>query len=89
MEKPSLDQLRIERTPEKESSGAGKYFLLGVVVLLLAAAGYYFGFRPADVAEIQTAVATKVSERSCVHGAQCLGLCDRETTGYCFVQVYR
>lgn len=61
MEKPSLDQLRIERTPEKESSGAGRYFLFGAVVLLLAAAAYYFWFRPAAVAEIQTAVATKVS----------------------------
>lgn len=64
MEKPSLDQLRIERTPEKESSGAGKYLLFGAVVLLLGAAGYYFGFRTADVAEIQTAVATKVSSEA-------------------------
>ena len=62
MDKSSLDQLRIERKPEKKSSAKGKYFLLAAFLLLLAvAAGYFYGFRPAAVADVETAAATRVS----------------------------
>lgn len=62
MEKPSLDQLRIERKPEKKSSVKGKYFFLAAFILLLVVAtGYFYGFRHAAVADVQTAAATRIS----------------------------
>ncbi len=65
MEKSSLDQLRIERKPEKKSSSNGRYFLLAAFLLILAAAaGYFYGFRPAAAAEVQTAAAIKVSSQA-------------------------
>jgi HlyD family secretion protein len=65
MEKSSLDQLRIERKPEKKSSSKGRYFLLAAFLLILAAAaGYFYGFRPAAVTQVQTAAAIKVSSQA-------------------------
>lgn len=62
MDKPSLDQLRIERKPEKQSSGKGKYFaLVAFFLLLAAAAAYFYGFRPSAVTDVQTATASRVS----------------------------
>lgn len=59
MEKPSLDQLRIERSPEKPAKSSRKPLYLGIFVILLAvvAAGYFAGFRPGAAIEVTTAVA--------------------------------
>ena len=55
MEKSNLDQLRIEREPEKEPGGPGKPLLLVFVVLLIAsAAGYFFWFKPSSVLEVRS-----------------------------------
>ena len=66
MEKPSLDQLRIERSPEKPAKSSRKPLYLAVFVILLAvvAAGYYAGFRPGTAIEVSTAVARELQGQS-------------------------
>jgi HlyD family secretion protein len=61
MEKSALDQLRIERTPEKAPTRSGKLLLtLIAIVLALIAAGYFFWFRPDPSIEVRTAVAREL-----------------------------
>jgi len=58
VEKSTLEQLRIERVPEKEARGFSKAWLFIVVLLLLAAsAGYYYWFEPGSSIEVRTVVA--------------------------------
>jgi HlyD family secretion protein len=65
MEKPTLDQLRIERAPEREVTGFGKTLLLVLGVLLLAAAiGYYFWFRANTSLEVQTVLARGLKDQA-------------------------
>jgi HlyD family secretion protein len=61
MEKPALDQLRIERGPEKETTGFSKTWMFIAVLLLLAAsAGYYYWFRPGSSIEVRTVAAREL-----------------------------
>jgi HlyD family secretion protein len=61
MEKPALDQLRIERGPEKEAPGFSKTWLFIVVLLLLAvSAGYYYWFKPGSSIEVRTVAAREL-----------------------------
>jgi len=55
MEKQSLDSLRIERTPEKVSSGRGKWVFLALLLAALVSAAIFW-FRPAPGIEVQTAI---------------------------------
>ena len=58
MEKSTLDQLRIERAPEKAAPGFSKTWLFIVVLLLLAAsAGYYYWFEHDSSLEVRTVAA--------------------------------
>ena len=61
MEKSTLDQLRIERAPEKETPGFSKTWLFIVVLLLLAAsAGYYYWFEHDSSLEVRTVAAREL-----------------------------
>ena len=64
MAKSTLDQLRIERQPEKEPSGYGKILVTIITVLLVLAAGYYFWAGPAASMEVRTAIAREVSSEA-------------------------
>jgi len=65
MEKSTLDQLRIERTPEKESGGFRKALLpIGILLLIVAASGYYYWFKPGSAVEIQTTIARELKSES-------------------------
>ena len=65
MEKPSLDQLRIERKPEKEASGFGKAVSLILVLALLAAcAAYWFWIRPGSAIEVLTVAARELQREA-------------------------
>jgi HlyD family secretion protein len=56
VDKPSLDQLRIEREPERPPRGWSKFVVPGLVVVVLGvAAWFWFGRTPAI--EVRTAVA--------------------------------
>lgn len=50
-----LSQLKIDREPEREDGGAGKWIAVGIVLLLLVAAGVWWLTRPAGL-EVQAAV---------------------------------
>ena len=60
MEKSTLDQLRIERQPEKEPSGYGKILVAIIGVLLVLAAGYYFWAGPVASMEVRTVIAREL-----------------------------
>ena len=61
MEKSTLDQLRIERAPEKETTKFSKAWLFIVVLLLLAAsAAYYYWFEHDSSLEVRTVVAREL-----------------------------
>jgi len=62
MNKPTLDQLRIERKPEKQSSRAP--WIVSIAVLLLAGLlAWTFWFNAASEVEVQTAVAQEAGNR--------------------------
>jgi len=54
MEKPTLDQLRIERRPEKDSTG-WRWLGLGILFVAAAAAAFFYWFNPSSVVEVRTA----------------------------------
>jgi RND family efflux transporter MFP subunit len=54
-----LDQLRIERDPEKEPSSWGKLPLVLVAILLLAALAWQF-IKPEPLPQVRTALATEI-----------------------------
>jgi len=63
MEKPTLDQLRIERSPEKASRGWGGLALAAAIVFILAGAAFFW-FRPAPAIEVQTSIARGLKSES-------------------------
>jgi HlyD family secretion protein len=60
MEKPALDQLRIERVPEKETTGFSKTWMFIAVLLLLAASAGYYWFKPGSSIEVRTVIAREL-----------------------------
>jgi RND family efflux transporter MFP subunit len=62
MEKSTLDQLRIERAPEKPSRQSRKSLIVVLVLALLVAlaAGYWFFLKPASSIEVSTAIAREL-----------------------------
>jgi RND family efflux transporter MFP subunit len=66
MEKPSLDQLRIERSPEKPAKSSRKRLAVVTVVVMLAivAVGYYAVFKPGSEIEVKTATARALQGQS-------------------------
>lgn len=66
MDRPSLDELRIERQPDRAPSRLGRYLLLLVVVMAVVAALIYV-FWPASAAEVRTLVVRE--SRSSAAGA--------------------
>ena len=66
MEKPSLDQLRIERSPEKPVKSSRKRLAVVTVVVMLAivAVGYYAVFKPGAEIEVKTATARALQGQS-------------------------
>jgi len=65
MEKPTLDQLRIERAPEKEAAGSGRTWIFITVLLLLAASGgYYYWFIPGSSIEVRTVIVRELRNDS-------------------------
>jgi len=63
MEKPSLDQLRIERVPEKPPGGWGKYLLIVAAIVLLGSVAYFY-LRPGPATEVQAVAARTVKAGS-------------------------
>jgi RND family efflux transporter MFP subunit len=59
LEKAKLEQLRIERAPEKAPTAMGRWVLAGCIAALLAAVAW-FVFKPAPVIEVSTAVAREL-----------------------------
>ena len=59
MEKPNLDQLRIERRPEKESS-SWRWAIIIILAAIIAAAAWFFLSSRAGVAEVRTAAAREM-----------------------------
>ena len=62
METSKLDQLRIEREPEKESRSL-PWVLIIIVLALLAAAAWWF-LKPDKLIEVRTAVAREISNKA-------------------------
>jgi HlyD family secretion protein len=60
MQKSSLEQLKIQREPERESSGKG-WWLAGVVVVLVAAVVAWSVVRTGGAVEVRTAVARELN----------------------------
>jgi RND family efflux transporter MFP subunit len=63
MQTSKLDQLKIEREPEKES-GPNRWPLLAVLLLIVAAASYWFFLKPEPAIEVRTAVAREISTQA-------------------------
>ena len=63
MNKPTLDQLRIERSPEKAPGGRGGLALAAATVVVLASAAFFW-FRPAPAIEVQTSIARGLKSES-------------------------
>ncbi|MFC1795485.1 efflux RND transporter periplasmic adaptor subunit [Pseudomonadota bacterium] len=59
MEKPNLDQLRIERRPEKESS-SWRWAIIIILAAIIAAVAWFFLSSRAGVAEVRTAAAREM-----------------------------
>jgi HlyD family secretion protein len=65
MEKSALDQLRIEREPEKQNSGSGRIILLIAVLSLLSVSVGYFLWQKQDrVAEVRSVVVREPNTQS-------------------------
>lgn len=65
MDKSTLDQLKIEREPEKKSSGPFRgVLLIAVLVLLAGSAAYFFWNQQGRVVEVRSAVAREFNTQS-------------------------
>jgi HlyD family secretion protein len=62
MQTSKLDQLKIEREPEVESS-PNRWPLIIIILLLLSAAAYWFFLKPDGAIEVRTAVAREISSQ--------------------------
>ena len=63
METSKLDQLKIEREPEKESR-SGHWPVLIIISVILAAAAYWFFLKPESATQVRTAVAREISNQA-------------------------
>lgn len=63
MEPSKLDQLKIEREPETESSPT-RWGLFVLVIIVLAAAASWWLFKPEPAVEVRTAVAREISNQA-------------------------
>ena len=63
METSKLDQLKIEREPEKET-GVNWWPPVFVILVLLAAAAYWFFLKPEAAVEVRTAIAREISTQA-------------------------
>jgi len=63
MESSKLDQLKIEREPEKDS-GPSRWPVLVLVVIAVAIAAYWFFLKPEAAMEVRTAVAREISNQA-------------------------
>src|SRR5258708_11277223 len=70
--KPNLDDLRIERTPERKSSGATSLVVGALLLVGVLAAGFWFFTRPRGV-EVRTvlaqAAASRLAERTVLNAS--------------------
>jgi len=65
VEKSTLDQLRIEREPEKQASGSGRTFIIVVVLALLAAsAAYFFWYKPGGRIEVRSVLVKELNTQA-------------------------
>ena len=62
MDKPTLDQLRIERKPEKEPSKVS-WLVLSAVILAVGFASWYYWLKPASAIQVKTAVAQEMRQQ--------------------------
>ncbi len=63
MESSKLDQLKIEREPEKPG-GSMRWPLIAVLVLALIAAAAWWFFKPEAAIEVRTAVAREITNKA-------------------------
>ncbi len=63
METSKLDQLKIEREPEKESR-SNHWPVLIIIAVILAATVYWFFLKPESAIEVRTAVAREISNQA-------------------------
>jgi hypothetical protein len=63
MEPSKLDQLKIEREPETESSSA-RWGLIVLVMIVLAAAASWWFFKPEAAIEVRTVAAREISNQA-------------------------
>ena len=61
MDKPTLDQLRIERKPEKEPSTM-RWLVPAVLVLLAGVAAWYYWLKPASALTVRSAVVQEIRQ---------------------------
>src|SRR5262245_20317062 len=58
--KPTLDDLRIDRRPERPRKSRGGWIAIGVILLLLLAAGFWWWQQPRAI-EVQTVLARQAA----------------------------
>jgi HlyD family secretion protein len=68
MNRPSLDELRIERQPDRPPSRMGRYLLL-LVIAVAVAAGLLYVLRPASAVEVRTQVVREARDGTGSTGA--------------------
>jgi HlyD family secretion protein len=66
-DRPSLDELRIDRPPEQSSSATGRNFLL-LIIVAAAVAALAYAFWPAPLAEVRTVTVREARSGSAAGG---------------------